>query len=161
MAFNTGIVTLLVVSIFDEAKGYLNSSIRAYVNAKSTLDKLLSIKLIALSMIVATDTLIENIGDFSADAPFHGHFEDSSFFLPIAAYDQRLEDLILLEETNSIPPKLELSRRLRKALDALKVAYGEYGLKNLLAIDIKEIINESQFFIIDIQELIENKVRSY
>ncbi len=160
MALCKGIVILLVNSIFNEAKGYLNSSIRTYVNARSTLDKLFSIKLIALSMIVATDTLIENIGEFSVDAPFHGQFEDSSFFLPIAAYDQRLDDLIALEEANNIPPKLELSRRLRMALDTLKVAYGEYGLKNLLAIDIKKIINESQFFIIDIQELIESKEKS-
>ena len=146
-----------VISIFDEAKGYLNSSIRAYVNATSTLDKLFSLKLVVLSMIVATDILAEKIGDLIADAPFHGQFEDSSFFLPMAAYEQRIDDLQFLEETTVIPKKFELSRRLRTALDTLKIAYGEYGFRNLLAIDIKQFINNSQFFIIDIQEIIEKK----
>ncbi len=146
-----------VISIFDEAKGYLNSSIRAYVNAKSTLDKLFSIKLVVLSMIVAADILAEKIGDLIADAPFHGQFEDSSFFLPMAAYEQRIDDLQFLEETKVIPKKFELSRRLRTALDTLKIAYGEYGFRNLLAIDIKQFINNSQFFIIDLQEIIGKK----
>ena len=146
-----------VISIFDEAKGYLNSSIRVYVNATSTLDKLFAIKLVVLSMIVAADILAEKIGDLIDDAPFHGQFEDSSFFLPMAAYEQRIDDLQFLEETKVIPKKFELSRRLRKALDTLKIAYGEYGFRNLLAIDIKQFINDSQFFIIDLQEIIENK----
>ena len=146
-----------VISIFDEAKGYLNSSIRAYVNATSTLDKLFALKLVVLSMIVATDILAEKIGDLIADAPFHGQFEDSSFFLPMAAYEQRIDDLQFLEETTVIPKKFELSRRLRTALDTLKIAYGEYGFRNLLAIDMKQFINNSQFFIIDIQEIIEKK----
>lgn len=146
-----------VISIFDEAKGYLNSSIRVYVNATSTLDKLFSLKLVVLSMIVATDILAEKIGDLIEDAPFHGQFEDSSFFLPMAAYEQRIDDLQFLEETKVIPKKFELSRRLRTALDTLKIAYGEYGFRNLLAIDMKQFINNSQFFIIDIQEIIEKK----
>ena len=146
-----------VISIFDEAKGYLNSSIRAYVNATSTLDKLFALKLVVLSLIVATDILAEKIGDLIADAPFHGQFEDSSFFLPMAAYEQRIDDLQFLEETKVIPKKFELSRRLRTALDTLKIAYGEYGFRNLLAIDMKQFINNSQFFIIDIQEIIEKK----
>jgi len=150
-------VNFRVISIFDEAKGYLNSSIRAYVNATSTLDKLFAIKLVVLSMIVAADILAEKIGDLIDDAPFHGQFEDSSFFLPMAAYEQRIDDLQFLEETKVIPKKFELSRRLRKALDTLKIAYGEYGFRNLLAIDIKQFINDSQFFIIDLQEIIENK----
>ena len=146
-----------VISIFDEAIGYLNSSIRVYVNATSTLDKLSALKLVVLSMIVATDILAEKIGDLIADAPFHGQFEDSSFFLPMAAYEQRIDDLQFLEETKVISKKFELSRRLRTALDTLKIAYGEYGFRNLLAIDIKQFINNSQFFIIDIQEIIEKK----
>ena len=146
-----------VISIFNEAKGYLNSSIRVYVNATSTLDKLFALKLVVLSMIVATDILAEKIGDLIADAPFHGQFEDSSFFLPMAAYEQRIDDLQFLEETKVISKKFELSRRLRTALDTLKIAYGEYGFRNLLAIDIKQFINNSQFFIIDIQEIIEKK----
>jgi len=150
-------VNFRVISIFDEAKGYLSSSIRAYVNATSTLDKLFAIKLVVLSMIVAADILAEKIGDLIDDAPFHGQFEDSSFFLPMAAYEQRIDDLQFLEETKVIPKKFELSRRLRKALDTLKIAYGEYGFRNLLAIDIKQFINDSQFFIIDLQEIIENK----
>jgi len=150
-------VNFRVISIFDEAKGYLNSSIRAYVNATSTLDKLFALKLVVLSMIVATDILAEKIGDLIADAPFHGQFEDSSFFLPMAAYEQRIDDLQFLEETTVIPKKFELSRRLRTALDTLKIAYGEYGFRNLLAIDMKQFINNSQFFIIDIQEIIEKK----
>jgi len=150
-------VNFRVISIFNEAKGYLNSSIRAYVNATSTLDKLFALKLVVLSMIVATDILAEKIGDLIADAPFHGQFEDSSFFLPMAAYEQRIDDLQFLEETTVIPKKFELSRRLRTALDTLKIAYGEYGFRNLLAIDMKQFINNSQFFIIDIQEIIERK----
>ncbi|MHA2075539.1 MAG: hypothetical protein ACW97X_13040 [Candidatus Hodarchaeales archaeon] len=151
---NLGYV-IFQVTVFEEARGFLNSSIRTYVGATSTLDKLFAVKLVMLSMIVATDALIENIGNLSKDTPFKSSFEESNFFFPMVAYDQRIADIISLEEKNLIPSKLELSRRLRKTLDTFKVVCGEYGLKTLLAIDIKQYINDSQFFIIDIQELVE------
>ncbi|MFX0052441.1 MAG: hypothetical protein ACFE8U_14240 [Candidatus Hermodarchaeota archaeon] len=144
-------------SVFDDAHGYLNSSIRAYVNATKTIDKLFAFKLVVLSMIVAVDRLIENM-EFGTDTPFKTHIEDSSFFIPIAAYEQRMRDLMLLEEKNQLPTDLKLSQRLQKALDILKVVYEKYGLRPLLAVNIKEFINESQFFILDIQNLVESKV---
>ncbi|MFX0171527.1 MAG: hypothetical protein ACFE9L_06385 [Candidatus Hodarchaeota archaeon] len=144
-------------SVFDDAHGYLNSSIRAYVNATKTIDKLFAFKLVVLSMIVAVDRLIENMGS-GTDTPFKTHIEDSSFFIPMAAYEQRMRDLMLLEEKNQLPSDLELSQRLQKALDILKVVYEKYGLRPLLAVNIKEFINESQFFILDIQNLVESKI---
>ena len=143
------------VTVFEEARGFLNSSIRTYVSATSTFDKLFAVKLVVISMIVATDALIENIGNLSKDTPFQSYFEDSNYFLPMVAYDQRIADIISLEEKNLIPSNLELSSRLRKALDIFKVVYGRYGLKTLLAIDLKQYINDSQFFIIDIQKFVE------
>ncbi|MFX1537165.1 MAG: hypothetical protein ACFFDI_23390 [Promethearchaeota archaeon] len=143
-----------MVSVFDDSYTYLNSSIRTYVNATSTLDKLFAVKLIVLSMIVAADTLIEKLGRLS-DTSFQSYLEESSLFLPIAAYEQRITDLSLLEEKGLISPVFELSRRLRKALDTLKVIHGQYSLRSLLAINIKEFINDSQFFILDIQRHIE------
>jgi len=107
-------------------------------------------------MIVAADTLIEKKGRLS-NTPFLGYMEESSLFLPVAAYEQRITDLSLLEERNLIPPEFEFSRRLRIALDTLKVIHGQYSLRSLLAINIKEFINNSQFFIIDIQSLAEKK----
>jgi hypothetical protein len=124
------------------------------VNAKSTLDKLFAVKLIVLSMIVSADTLIEKLGR-SSDTPFQSHVEESSLFLPMAAYEQRIIDICLLEEKDLVPSQFEFSRRLRTALDTLKVIHGQYSLRSLLAINIKEFINESQFFIIDIQSLVE------
>ena len=143
-----------MTTVFEEAYSYLNSSIRTYVNATSTIDKLFAIKLVVLCMIVATDALMENFEKTSA-TPFHGYLEDSSFFLPIAAYEQRMTDLSSLEDIGAIPTTYQFARRLRKALDTLKVAYGAYGLRSLLAINIKEFINESQFFVMDIEFLVE------
>ncbi|UCG02198.1 MAG: hypothetical protein JSW11_21730 [Candidatus Heimdallarchaeota archaeon] len=145
-----------MASVFDDSYTYLNSSIRTYVNAKSTLDKLFAIKLIVLSMIVAADALIEKLGRLS-DTSFQSHMEESSLFLPMAAYEQRITDIYSLEERGLIPSQFEFSRRLRTALDTLKIIHGQYSLRSLLAINIKEFINESQFFIIDIQTLLEKK----
>ncbi len=105
-------------------------------------------------MIVASDVLIVKLVKTS-DTPFQSSLEESSLFLPMAAYEQRLTELCLLEEKNLIPSQFELSRRLRKALDTLRVIHGQYSLRSLLAINIKEFINESQFFILDIQTLVE------
>ncbi len=143
-----------MVSVFDDSYTYLNSSIRTYVNAKSTLDKLFAVKMIVLSMVVAADTLIEKLGRLT-DTPFQSYMEESSLFLPMAAYEQRITDLCLLEESELIPSQFEFSRRLRTALDTLKVIHGQYSLRSLLAINIKKFINESQFFIIDIQSFVE------
>lgn len=143
-----------MLTVFDDSHTYLNSSIRTYVNAASTLDKLFAVKLVVLSMIVASDVLIVKLVKTS-DTPFQSSLEESSLFLPMAAYEQRLTELCLLEEKNLIPSQFELSRRLRKALDTLRVIHGQYSLRSLLAINIKEFINESQFFILDIQTLVE------
>ena len=143
-----------MVTVFDDSFEYLNNSIRTYVNATSTLDKLFAVKLVVLSMIVAADTLIEK-QDKISDTPFQSHLEESSFFLPMAAYEQRVSELYTLEEKDLIPANLEFSRRLRKALDTLRVIHGQYSLRSLLAVNIKEFINESQFFILDIQKLVE------
>lgn len=105
-------------------------------------------------MIVTADALIEKLGSVS-DTPFQSHIEESSLFLPMAAYEQRVVELCLLEEGNLIPSHFEFSRRLRKALDTLKVIHGEYSLRSLLAVNIKEFINESLFFILDIQVLVD------
>lgn len=145
-----------MTTIFDDAHGYLNSSIRTYVNATKTIDKLFAFKLVVLSMIVAVDRLIENMGT-NSDTPFKTHIEDSSFFIPMAAYEQRMRELMILEEKNKLPSELELSQRLNKALDILKVVFEKYGLRPLLAVNIKEFINESQFFILDIKTFIEKK----
>ncbi len=143
-----------MTTVFDDSHKYLNSSIRTYVNATSTLDKFFAIKLVVLSMIVAADALIEKTGSLDS-TPFQSHIEESSLFLPVMAYEQRILELQQREEENSIPPQLELSRRLRKALDILRVIHGKYSLKSLLAVNIKEFINESLYFIFDIQELVE------
>ena len=143
-----------LTTAFEEAYSYLNSSIRTYVNATSTLDKLFAIKLVVLCMIVATDALMENFEE-TTNTPFHGYLEESSFFLPVAAYEQRIAELSNLENAGIIPTGFEFSRRLRTALDTLKVAYGAFGLRSLLAINIKEFINESQFFVMDIEILVE------
>ncbi|MFW9904691.1 MAG: hypothetical protein ACFFFH_10185 [Candidatus Thorarchaeota archaeon] len=145
-----------MVSVIDDSYSYLNSSIRTYVNATSTLDKLFAVKLIVLSMIVAADALIEKLGELS-DTPFQSYIEESSLFLPMAAYEQRITDISLLEDRDRIPRGFEFSRRLRIALDTLKIIHGQYSLRSLLAINIKKIINDSQFFILDIHSLLEKK----
>lgn len=144
---------------FDDAKAYLNSSIRTYVNATKTVDKLFAVKLVVLSMIVAVDKLVEIMGIHAeGDTAFHGYIEESSFFLPLAAYEHRMNELYLLEEKNYIPLEYELSRRLMKALDILKIVYGKNGLRSLLSVNFKTFINESQYFIIDIQNILENRL---
>ena len=147
-----------MTTVFDDSYTYLNSSIRVYVNATSTQDKLFAIKLVVLSMIVAADILIEKL-DRISDTPFQSHLEESSFFLPMAVYEQRITELCLLEERNLYPPKYEFSRRLRKALDTLRVIHGQYSLPILLAVNIKEFINEAQFFILNIQILVEERMK--
>ncbi len=147
-----------MTTVFDDSYTYLNSSIRVYVNATSTQDKLFALKLVVLSMIVAADILIEKL-DRISDTPFQSHLEESSFFLPMAVYEQRITELCLLEERNLYPPKYEFSRRLRKALDTLRVIHGQYSLPILLAVNIKEFINEAQFFILNIQALVEERLK--
>jgi len=145
-----------LVNVVDDAWDYLNLSIRTYVNATNTMHKLFALKTIVISMIIATDNLLEHFGDFP-EIKFHGYIEESSFFLPLEAYEQRVNDLIFLEEKLDIDPVFEYSRRLRRALDTLKIAYGKYGLRSLLVTNIKDFINDAQFFIQDIQELIKKK----
>ncbi|MHA2244397.1 MAG: hypothetical protein ACXADY_05470 [Candidatus Hodarchaeales archaeon] len=144
---------------FDDSYTYLNSSIRTYVNATSTQDKLFALKLVVLSMIVAADILIEK-QDRISDTPFQSHLEDSSFFLPLAVYEQRITELCLLEERDLCSPQFEFSRRLRKALDILRVVHGQYGLRTLLVVNIKEFINEAQSFILNIQILVEERLKA-
>ena len=143
------------MKIFEDAHGYLNSSIRVYVNASSTLDKLFAIKLVVLSQIVTIDALISEIGS-SSDTPFQGHIEDSTFFLPMAAYEQRIHELQSLEEKNPEIGKQKLAMRLHHSIEILKFIYGNTGFRTLLSINIKELINNALFFIIDVQNLMIN-----
>jgi hypothetical protein len=139
----------------EDAKRYLNSAIRTYVNATKTFDKYFAIKLIVLSMIVAVDALVTVTNQrFGLEGRFTP-FEDSSFFLPLAAYEQRYRELIRLEEEEFYPRELELSRRLMKSRDVLKIVYGRTGLYSLLSVNLKEFINETQYFLLEIQDLLE------
>ncbi len=143
------------VTVFEDAHGYLNSSIRVYVNATTTLDKLFAIKLVVLSMIIAVDALMEKIGTDS-NTSFQSHLEDSNFFLPMAAYEQRVSELHSLENSNSKIKELSLTIRLQKSIDTLKFVYGKHGFKSLLSLNIKEFINSALFFILEIKELVES-----
>ena len=145
-----------MVDVFDDAWDYLNLSIRTYVNATNAMHKLFALKTIVISMVIASDNLLEHFEEFP-EIKFQGYIEESSFFLPVEAYEQRVNDLAFLEEKLEIEPAFECSRRLRRALDTLKIAYGQYGLRSLLVINIKDFINDAQFFIQDIQELIKRK----
>ena len=140
------------MTVFDDAHSYLNSSIRVYVNATSTLDKLFAIKLIVLSMIIAADALIES-GSFS-DFSFKGHLEDSDFFLPVAAYEQRIKEIQILENNNSWINDPPWSIRLQEAIDTLKFVYGKQGFHTLLSLNLKEFINNALFFILEIQQTV-------
>ncbi len=142
------------MTVFEDAHGYLNSSIRVYVNATSTLDKLFAIKLVVLSMIIAVDALVEKIGT-SGNITFQSHLEDSNFFLPMAAYEQRVVELQSLEESNSQVKELSLSVRLQNSIDTLKFVYGKHGFRSLLSLNIKEFINNALFFILEVKELVE------
>jgi hypothetical protein len=144
------------VTVFEDAHSYLNSSIRVYVNATSTLDKLFAIKLVVLSMIIAVDALVEKIG-VSGNITFQGHLEDSNFFLPMAAYEQRIVELHSLEESNSEIKDLSLTIRLQNAIDTLKFVYGKHGFRSLLSLNIKKFINNALFFILEIKELVETQ----
>ena len=147
------------MKIFEDAHGYLNSSIRVYVNASSTLDKLFAIKLVVLSKVVTIDALIVSIGS-SSDTPFQGHIEDSNFFLPMAAYEQRIHELQYLEDVNPDIGNLKLAMRLHHSIEILKFIHGNTGFRTLLSINFKELINNALFFIIDVQNLMIKKVPS-
>ena len=149
----------MVPTVFEDAHQYLNSSIRTYVNATSTLDKLFAIKLIVLSMVLAADILIEKMGS-GTDTPFHGHLEDSDFFLPMAAYEKRITELQEIETKILNLDDHELSSRMHKSIETLKFVYGKYGFRTLLSLNLKEFINGALFFILDIQEIIEKKIPS-
>jgi hypothetical protein len=142
------------VSVFEDAHEYLNNSIRVYTNATSTIDKLFAVKLVILSMIVAADALIENIGRGS-DTPFQGYLEDSNFFLPIAAYEQRIEEIQILEGKNEWNNDPSWAVRLQNSIDILKFVYGKQGFRMLLSLNLKEFINNALFFIIEIQKIVE------
>ncbi|MHA2055812.1 MAG: hypothetical protein ACXACP_11570 [Candidatus Hodarchaeales archaeon] len=147
------------MKIFEDAHGYLNSSIRVYVNASSTLDKLFAIKLVVLSKVVTIDALIDSIGS-SSDTPFQGHIEDSNFFLPMAAYEQRIHELQLLEDEEPEIKELKLAIRLHHSTEILKFIYGNTGFRTLLSINFKKLINDALFFILDVQDLMLEKAPS-
>jgi hypothetical protein len=142
------------VTVFEDAHGYLNSAIRVYVNATTTLDKLFAIKLVVLSMIIAVDALMEKLGT-NSDISFHGTLEDSNFFLPMAAYEQRVAELLSSSECNSQIQELSLTIRLQKSINTLKFVYGKHGFRSLLSVNLKEFINNALFFILDIKEIVE------
>jgi hypothetical protein len=154
MPHEQGKVVYILPTVFDDAHLYLNSSIRTYVNATSTLDKFFAIKLIVLSQVLATDALIEKMGSCT-DTPFHGHLEDSDFFLPMAAYEKRITELQIIETDLPNVGNLELSLRMHKSIETLKFVYGKYGFRTLLSLNLKEFINNALFFIIDIQKIVE------
>ena len=110
-------------------------------------------------MVIAADVLIEIFGS-STDTSFHGHLEDSDFFLPMAAYEKRIAELQAIETKYSELDNHELSSRMHKSIETLKFVYGKYGFRTLLALNIKEFINTALFFILEIQELIEEKTPS-
>jgi hypothetical protein len=127
------------------------------VNATSTLDKLFAIKLVVLSMILAADSLIEKMGS-SKDTSFRSHLEDSNFFLPMAAYEQRIKEIQVLEEKSAEIQKLSLAIKLHNAIDTLKFVYGKHGFRSLLALNIKDFMNEALFFILEIEKIVEEKI---
>jgi len=143
-----------LITVFEDAHQYLNSAIRTYVNATSTLDKLFAVKLIVLSMVIAADVIIDKMGSCT-DTPFHGHLEDSDFFLPMAAYEKRITELQIIETDTLKIGDLELSLRMHKSIETLKFVYGKYGFRTLLSLNLKEFINNALFFILDIQEIVE------
>jgi hypothetical protein len=105
-------------------------------------------------MIIAVDALMETVGT-SSNTPFQSHLEDSNFFLPMAAYEQRVTELQMLEENYSQIKDLSLTIRLQKSIDTLKFVYGKYGFRSLLSLNIKEFINNALFFILEIKEVVE------
>jgi hypothetical protein len=110
-------------------------------------------------MVIAADTLIEKLGS-GTDTPFHGHLEDSDFFLPMAAYEKRITELQEIETKVLNLDNHELSSRMHKSIETLKFVYGKYGFRTLLSLNLKEFINGALFFILDIQEIIEEKIPS-
>ena len=142
------------MSVFEDAHEYLNNSIRVYTNATSTIDKLFAVKLFILSMIVAADALIEIMGKGS-DTPFQGYLEDSNFFLPIAAYEQRIKEIYILEGKNEWNNNPSWAIRLQNSIETLKFVYGKQGFRMLLSLNLKEFINNALYFIIEIQKTVE------
>ena len=142
------------MSVFEDAHEYLNNSIRVYTNATSTIDKLFAVKLVILSMIVAADALIEIMGKGS-DTPFQGYLEDSHFFLPIAAYEQRIKEIYILEGKNEWNNNPSWAIRLQNSIETLKFVYGKQGFRMLLSLNLKEFINNALYFIIEIQKTVE------
>ncbi len=143
------------MTVFEDAHFYLNSSIRVYVNATSTIDKLFAVKLTVLSMIVAADALIEFIGSGS-DTPFQGHLEDSNYFLPLMAYEQRVKEIEILESNNSWTNDPPWAIRLQKSIDTLKFVYGKQGFNSLLSLNLKDFINNALYFILEIQGTVDD-----
>jgi hypothetical protein len=105
-------------------------------------------------MIIAADVLIEIIGKGS-DTPYQGSLEDSNFFLPIAAYEQRIKEIQILEGKNEWNNDPSWAVRLQKSIDTLKFVYGKEGFGMLLSLNLKEFINNALFFIIDIQKIVD------
>ena len=101
-------------------------------------------------MVIAADVLIEKMGS-STDTPFHGHLEDSDFFLPMAAYEKRITELQIIETNKLNLGDHELSIQMHKSIETLKFVYGKYGFRSLLSLNLKEFINDALFFILEIQ----------
>ena len=134
--------------VFDEILGYLNNSIRTYVTATTTLDKLLAVKLVILSMVNASDVLIRKYGKEVIDTKF----VDSDDYFLLQWYNSRVIELKRFRRRKKFR-KYQFDIRLQEALEVLEKTFSSDVLKELLSLNMKEFINEAQKFIYEIRYL--------
>lgn len=135
-------------TFFEEILGYLNSSIRTYVTATSTLDKLMSVKMVVLAMVNASDVLIRKFGKEIIETKL----DDSDDYFMLQWYQSRVKELRLLRRNKKFR-KYHFDLRLNDAIEVLDKTFSPEALKELLSLNMKAFINEAQQFIFEVRFL--------
>lgn len=142
---------------FKDANDYLRLALRTYVNAHRVLDKYLACKMLVISTVMATDVLLSHymaqLGSLtSVDVqPVNDLREKRSFTQ--SSYWARVKDLKRLEEMMpNLAASYSFSTNLKQLLEEILSIEGEGGVKQLLGINFKELLNIAQFYILQIQK---------
>ncbi len=147
-------------STFKDAQDYLRLALRTYVTAHRVLDKYLACKMLVISSIMATDVLLSHyvtkLGSLTSVIPRSSSLQHAATTTHNeSSYWARVKDLERLE---SAMPELTktctFSKNLKKLLEEILPIEGEGGVKQLLRINFKELLNVAQLYVLQVLKVL-------
>ncbi len=144
---------------FKDAREYLRLALRTYVSAHRVLDKYLACKMLVISTVMATDVLLSHyMTQLGSLTPmYHGQTMNGQEKVTFSqsSYWARVKDLERLEATvPRIAETYSFSKSLKRLLEEILPIEGEGGVRQLLGINFKELLNIAQFYILQTLKLL-------